>query len=98
MKTTRARQSYSLTVAVSGVRWGVLAYEPLAGRLVVTGVEKHENVALSGSIPLLVCDVWEYAYYPKYQNRRADYVNAFVEHLINWPGAAERLRQAVSAA
>ena len=37
-----------------------------------------------GLTPLLTVDVWEHAYYLDYQNKRAEYLNAFVDHLINW--------------
>jgi len=45
--------------------------------------------------PLLVCDVWEHAYYLDYQNRRADYVDNFLSHLANWDFAVENYVAAV---
>ncbi len=45
-----------------------------------------------GLNPLMTCDVWEHAYYLDYQNRRSDFVNAFLEHLVNWEFVASRLR------
>jgi len=44
-----------------------------------------------GMKPLLTIDVWEHAYYLDYRNRRADYVNAVLEKLINWEFAARNL-------
>lgn len=45
-----------------------------------------------GQTALLTCDVWEHAYYLDYQNRRKDFVEAFLEHLANWEFAASQLR------
>ncbi|MBD3163279.1 MAG: superoxide dismutase [Candidatus Eisenbacteria bacterium] len=73
--------------------WGILAYEPLGGRLVILAAESHQQMGLQGCVPLLVCDVWEHAYYLKYQNRRADYVDRFME-VVNWDHAAQRLAEA----
>ena len=45
-----------------------------------------------GQRPLLTCDVWEHAYYLDYQNRRKDFVQAFLDHLANWDFAASQLK------
>jgi Fe-Mn family superoxide dismutase len=78
------------TVEASG--WGVLAYEPYMGHLVVLQAEKHQDLTIWGVFPLLVCDAWEHAYYLKYQNRRGEYVDNFMK-IINWPEVERRYAQ-----
>ncbi len=85
----------AVSISVPGSGWGVLAYEPLGRRLLVTGVQKHENVDIPGAVPLLVLDVWEHAYYLQYQNRRGEYVKAFMEHLVDWKTVNRRLEAVV---
>ena len=80
---------------VQGSGWAVLACEPLAQGLVVLQAEKHENTAVWGAVPLLALDVWEHAYYLKYQNRRTEYIEAFLK-LINWQTVEERLLRAAA--
>jgi len=87
-------QFLAATKAVEASGWGLLAYEPAGKRLVVLQVEKHQNLTIWGVVPLLVCDVWEHAYYVQYQNRRADYVENFFR-LIDWPAAAKRYAAAL---
>jgi len=45
-----------------------------------------------GQTALLTCDVWEHAYYLDYQNRRKDFVQAFLDHLASWEFAASQLK------
>jgi Fe-Mn family superoxide dismutase len=86
-------QFVAATNAVEGSGWGVLAWEPVADRLLVLQAEKHQNLTIWGVVPLLVCDVWEHAYYLKYANMRGDWVKAFMT-IANWPFAAARLEAA----
>jgi Fe-Mn family superoxide dismutase len=71
----------------SGWAWLVLDGGPL--KVVKTG--NAETPLTTGMKPLLTIDVWEHAYYLDYQNRRADYVNAVLDKLINWRFAADNL-------
>ena len=86
-------QFAAATKDVEGSGWGILAYEPFSDKLVILQAEKHQDLTMWGVQPLLVCDVWEHAYYLKYQNRRAEWVDAFMK-MANWQFAAERLAQA----
>jgi Fe-Mn family superoxide dismutase len=86
----------AMTNAVQGSGWGILAYNPMFDNLVILGAEKHENRTQWGVQPILVCDVWEHAYYLQYQNRRADWTKAFMDHLVNWEDVSKRLSEAKS--
>jgi Fe-Mn family superoxide dismutase len=86
-------QFVAATNAVEGSGWGIMAFEPYRGYLIVLQAEKHQDLTIWGVHPLLVCDVWEHAYYLKYQNRRAEYVENFFK-LINWPEVEKRLKMA----
>ncbi len=79
------------TMAVQGSGWGILGVEPASRRLVVCAVQKHQDALIPGMKPLLVCDVWEHAYYLHYRNDRSAYLDAFFA-LINWEVVASRYR------
>ena len=81
--------------AVEGSGWALLCYNPLFQKLEILQAEKHQNLTQWGVIPLLVIDVWEHAYYLKYQNRRADYIAAWW-NIVNWDIVEERLVKASS--
>ena len=68
----------------------------MTDQLVVLQCENHEKLTQWGAIPLLVVDVWEHAYYLKYKNKRADFVDA-IFGIINWENVAMRLDYALKA-
>jgi Fe-Mn family superoxide dismutase len=95
--TANAKSQFAAaTKAVEASGWGVLAYEPISGNMVILQCEKHQNLTIWGVTPLMVCDVWEHAYYLKYQNNRGEWVDNFME-MANWEFAAARLSEAKSA-
>ena len=86
-------QFIAASVAVEGSGWGILAYRPTDDALVILTAEKHQNLTQWGVVPLLVLDVWEHAYYLKYQNRRGEYVKSFF-NIINWDDVSARYKRA----
>ncbi len=71
-----------------GSGWAWLSVDP-SGKLAVESTPNQDNPYMAGSTPILGLDVWEHAYYLKYQNRRPDYISAFW-NAINWGTVAER--------
>lgn len=84
------------SLLVQGSGWGVLAWEPLAQRLVVEQLTVHHDNHLTGSVPLLAIDVWEHAYYLQYANVRADYMSA-IWNIVDWSDVGKRFAAAQSA-
>lgn len=72
---------------VFGSGWAWLALRE--GKLAVESTPNQDSVLMNGGQPLLGVDVWEHAYYLKYQNRRPEYLKAF-HHVVNWDFVAER--------
>lgn len=79
-----------LTQFGSGWAWLVLNQ----GRMEVMKTPNADTPLAHGLKPLLTMDVWEHAYYLDYQNRRPDYIDAFIKSLINWEFASSMLEQA----
>ena len=75
--------------AVEGSGWGLLVHNDTVRTLDILTAEKHQNLTQWVVTPLLVCDVWEHAYYLKYQNKRPAYLDAFA-NVINWDDVAKR--------
>ncbi|MBD2042264.1 superoxide dismutase [Microcoleus sp. FACHB-672] len=74
----------------SGWAWLVLDN----GTLKVTKTGNAENPLANGQTALLTLDVWEHAYYLDFQNRRPDFIQNFLDHLVNWDFVAENLAKA----
>jgi len=71
----------------SGWAWLVLD----GGTLKVAKTANAANLVAQGQTALLACDVWEHAYYLDFQNRRPDFVQTFLDHLVNWEFVAKTL-------
>lgn len=89
-------QFTAASATVEGNGWGVLAWNRYLGKLFTLGMMNHQNLGLTGSVPLLMLDVWEHAYYLKYQNRRPEYITAWW-NVVNWPDVAGRFAKAKQA-
>lgn len=73
----------------SGWSWLVLA----GGKLQVISSANQDSPYMNGQTPILGVDVWEHAYYLKYQNKRADYLDAWW-NVVNWNAVAKRFTEA----
>jgi Fe-Mn family superoxide dismutase len=79
-----------MSIGQFGSGWGWLV-KNAAGKLEVVKTGNADVPFTRGLTPLLTIDVWEHAYYLDYQNRRADYVKAVIEQLLDWDVAASHL-------
>jgi superoxide dismutase, Fe-Mn family len=82
-------QLTSAAAAIQGSGWGALSWEPLGKRLVVEQVFDHQGNVGNGTLPILVVDMWEHAYYLQYQNRKNEWLEAFWD-LVEWTDVAAR--------
>lgn len=81
------------SLARFGSGWAWLVVEE--GKLHVCSTPNQDNPLMHGNVPILGLDVWEHAYYLKYQNRRPEYVEAFWQ-VVNWEEVERRYQQALS--
>lgn len=77
-----------VAAGIKGSGWALLSYSPIGDALTVTAVNEHDTHLIPNALPLLPLDVWEHAYYLKYQNVRADYIKAWWS-VVNWPAVEE---------
>ena len=81
---------------LQGSGWALLSWEPMARRLVAQQVYDHQGNHGQGSVPLLVIDAWEHAYYLQYQNEKAKFFEA-VWNVVDWTDVERRVRAAHTA-
>jgi len=74
-----------------GSGWVWLVLDNASGKLEIVTTLNAECPLTDGKTPLLVCDVWEHAYYIDYRNARPKFLETFVDHLANWENATARL-------
>jgi Fe-Mn family superoxide dismutase len=85
------RQEFAAAaVGQFGSGWAWLVQDP-GKKLKIVKTGNADTPMAKGTNCLLTCDVWEHAYYLDYQNRRPDYVNAWLDKLVNWDFAAQHL-------
>jgi Fe-Mn family superoxide dismutase len=78
-----------------GSGWGWLVADR-SGALTIESTQNQDTPLMEGKQPILGCDVWEHAYYLKYQNRRPDYVSAWW-NVVNWSDVTARYDRAMRA-
>ena len=76
-------------MGIQGSGWAYLAWDALGNRMVIGQLYDQQGNLAMGSIPLLMLDMWEHAFYLDYQNVKADYVKAFW-NIVNWEDVATR--------
>jgi len=82
----------STTVLIQGSGWGWLVYNPVNKKVEYKSMPNQTSPRTEGLMPLLGCDVWEHAYYLKYQNRRPEYVSNWW-NIINWDDVGQRFNE-----
>ena len=74
---------------IMGSGWAALVWEPLTRRLGTLQIHDHQSEVTQGSVPLLVLDAWEHAYYLQYKNEKAKFFEA-IWNVWNWADVARR--------
>jgi Fe-Mn family superoxide dismutase len=82
-------QFKTAAVGQFGSGWAWLILE--GGKLAIMATANADLPMRHGKQALITCDVWEHAYYIDYRNRRPDYVDTFLDHLVNWDAVASAL-------
>jgi superoxide dismutase, Fe-Mn family len=90
---TFKKQLVEAASTLMGSGWSALVWDPVIQRLGTTQIHDHQNEITQGSVPLLVLDAWEHAYYLQYQTGKEQYFEA-IWNLWNWQDVSQRLVRA----
>ncbi|MGH3978320.1 MAG: superoxide dismutase [Pseudonocardiaceae bacterium] len=82
-------------LGVQGSGWSILAWDSLGQRLAIEQCYDHQGNLAASTVPLLLLDMWEHAYYLQYRNSKADFVEAWW-YVANWADVARRFERARS--
>jgi Fe-Mn family superoxide dismutase len=80
-------------MGIQGSGWSILAWDVLGQRLIVEQLYDQQGNLVAASVPLLMLDMWEHAFYLDYQNVKADYVAAFW-NIVSWQDVQARFEAA----
>jgi Fe-Mn family superoxide dismutase len=81
------------SLGIQGSGWAILAWDVLGQKLIIEQLYDHQGNLAPASIPVLMLDMWEHAFYLDYQNVKADYVKAFW-NIVNWADVQARFEAA----
>lgn len=87
------KQFNAAAAAIEGNGWAILAWSPDYSKLYIAAIENHQKQTIMGLQPLLVLDVWEHAYYLKFQNKRPDWIANWWS-VVNWQDISKRFAEA----
>lgn len=88
-------QFNAAALGIQGSGWAILAWDSLGQKLIIEQLYDHQGNLAAASVPLLLLDMWEHAFYLQYQNVKADYVKAFW-NIVDWADVAARFERAQS--
>ena len=74
---------------ITGSGWAALTWDPAGGQLLVVQLHDHQSETAQGSVPIMVLDAWEHAYYLQYKNEKAKFFDA-VWNVWNWEDIGSR--------
>jgi Fe-Mn family superoxide dismutase len=89
---TFRKQFTAVATSIEGSGWAMLGWSPDYQQLYIQQIENHQKLVVMGIEPLMVLDMWEHAFYLKYQNRKPDWVEAWW-HLVNWQDVQKRFEK-----